>query len=53
MKGVFAVVVVALLVAPGTQAFAWSNGTEGCNSYGTHDWVLDQALQAVGKQIRS
>ena len=33
-----------------TPAHAWSNGTEGCNSYGTHDWILDQALQAVGEQ---
>ena len=31
-------------------ASGWSNGTEGCNSYGTHDWILDQALQAVGEQ---
>lgn len=34
--------------APPVQA--WSNGTGGCNSYGTHDWVLDRALQAVGEQ---
>jgi hypothetical protein len=33
-----------------TPGLAWSNGTGGCNSYGTHDWVLDQALQAVGER---
>lgn len=31
-------------------AHAWSNGTDGCNSYGTHDWIFDQALQAVGEK---
>jgi hypothetical protein len=47
---VVSVVVVATVVFSSTPALAWSNGTEGCNSYGTHDWVLDQALQAVGEQ---
>ena len=41
------ILLVVLFPAP---ALAWSNGAEGCNSYGTHDWVLDQALQAVEEQ---
>ena len=41
---------VALIWCPTPQVQAWSNGPEGCNSYGTHDWILDQALQAVGEQ---
>lgn len=24
---------------------AWSNGSSGPNSYGTHDWILDQAVR--------
>ncbi len=41
---------VAILVVLGTTspALAWSNGTDGYNSYGTHDWILDQALEAAG-----
>lgn len=42
-----AVLFIGLLPTP---AHAWSNGPQGCNSYGTHDWILDQALQAVGEQ---
>ena len=30
-------------------ALGWSNGTDGYNSYGTHDMILDDALQAVGE----
>ena len=54
MKKVCLLVVVTMLsiavISAPTGALAWSNGEEGCNSYGTHDWVLDQALQAVGEQ---
>ena len=42
-------IVLAISAVP-VPAGAWSNGTEGCDSYGTHDWILDQALQAVGEQ---
>lgn len=41
--------ILLALAAPG-PAVAWSNGTDGCDSYGTHDWILDQAVQAVGEQ---
>jgi len=27
------------------QALAWSNGPQGCNSFGTHDWILKKAVQ--------
>lgn len=48
MKEVLIVCVMAVgIISTPTGAHAWSNGTEGCNSYGTHDWILDQALQAV------
>ena len=39
----------ASLVAHGASpALAWSNGVDGPDSYGTHDWVLDKALDALG-----
>ncbi|MFP5352100.1 MAG: hypothetical protein ACLGIB_06015 [Actinomycetota bacterium] len=31
-------------------ARAWSNGVDGCNAYGTHDWILDEALEATGER---
>ena len=40
-------VVLAGMLAP-TPVHAWANGTKGCNSYGTHDWILNQAIEAVG-----
>lgn len=50
MKKLCCVVLVgALFGVTAPSAHAWSNGTEGCNSYGTHDWILDQALEAVGE----
>ena len=49
MRYRLALLLVLGLLTP-TPAFAWANGEDGCNSYGTHDWILDQALQAVGEQ---
>ena len=40
---------VGWLAAPPPSAFSWANGTGGCNSYGGHDWVLDKAIDAAGK----
>jgi hypothetical protein len=40
-------VVVLLGAAP---AGAWSNGVEGPNSFGTHDWILKKAIKAAGKK---
>jgi hypothetical protein len=34
---------VALAVFPAT-AFAWANGPDGADGFGTHDWILYQAL---------
>lgn len=34
--------------APAPPALAWSNGTGGCDSFGTHDWVLKKAIDAAG-----
>src|SRR5215207_6821988 len=31
-----------------SPALAWSNGVDGPNAYGTHDWILDHALSALG-----
>jgi hypothetical protein len=31
-------------------ALAWSNGVNGPNAYGTHDWILDHALDALGER---
>ncbi len=42
-------VTVFAIFAP-SPASAWSNGRGGCNSFGTHDWVLDQAIEATGKE---
>ncbi len=39
------VVLVATSAAP---AGAWSNGIDGPDTYGTHDWFLDKAATALG-----
>lgn len=31
-----------------TPAFAWSNGPDGRDTFGTHDWILTEALKASG-----
>lgn len=36
------VTLAAVIAAPG-RAEAWSNGNEGPDSFGTHDWVLQEA----------
>ena len=41
---------VVMVVPSGSPVSAWSNGSGGCDSYGTHDWILDQALQSVGER---
>lgn len=43
-----ALVVVGALLMPAPQAFAWANGTKGCNSFGAHDWILKKAIEAAG-----
>src|SRR5687768_2427579 len=34
---------ISLLLTP-TPAHAWSNGPNGPDTFGTHDWILDRAL---------
>jgi hypothetical protein len=46
-RGLAALIAVSLcLVLPvnslQSPARAWSNGSSGPNSYGTHDWILDK-----------
>lgn len=45
-----ALVVVGALLLPAPQALAWANGTNGCNSFGAHDWLLKKAIRAVGNK---
>ena len=39
-----------LVTALATPALAWSNGPNGPNTYGTHDWILDKAIKAAGNK---
>ncbi len=51
---VMGIVVLLVLFAGVTSAFAWANGgDDGSDSasghrYGTHDWILDQAMRLAG-----
>lgn len=52
LRGVLAlnaVLIASSLLVP-TPAAAWSNGVDGPDSYGTHDWILDKALEAAGEE---
>ena len=52
------VLVVTLVVSTPAPALGWANGTGGCDSFGTHDWiprfrrstVLAGAACALGRQ---
>lgn len=39
---------VAVAAGGASPALAWSNGVDGPNAYGSHDWILDHALDALG-----
>ncbi|MDQ3986864.1 MAG: hypothetical protein M3280_10275, partial [Actinomycetota bacterium] len=41
---------VGFLVTPQPVALGWANGTGGCNSFGTHDWILKKAIKAAGSE---
>ena len=43
------VLLVAMSLVLPTPAFGWSNGTGGCDSFGTHDWILKKAIAAAGR----
>jgi hypothetical protein len=49
LRGLTATIFAALLVfvAAIPAALAWNNGSGG-NGYGTHDWILDQAIRLAG-----
>lgn len=50
MRRSFVLLLVAVLVVGvAAPAFGWANGPDGPDSYGTHDWILDKALRAVGE----
>lgn len=46
----FAIVTAFAAVAP---AAAWSNGPNAGNGYGTHDWIIDQALRTFNGKVPS
>lgn len=45
-----AVIVTALMFGSAQSAFAWGNGGNKGNAYGTHDWVLDKAIALARAQ---
>ena len=40
---------VALLALP-SAALAWSNGDDGGNGFGTHDWILREATRLAAER---
>jgi hypothetical protein len=53
MKRTFLIAILALTISAGpavSSAFAWANGPYGGNGYGTHDWVLDEAIGLAGEE---
>ena len=45
--------VLAISVAiPVTPAFAWGNGVDGPDTFGTHDWILREGVRLAGGQGR-
>lgn len=43
-------VLSSLLLLSTSSAAGWSNGVNGCNSFGTHDWILKKAIRAAGQK---
>ena len=48
MRAILVLGIVAALSFPSAPALGWANGTGGPNSYGTHDWIVNKAIRAVG-----
>jgi hypothetical protein len=50
IRGLVAVLFAVLVVLGGAvpSAFAWSNGGSAGDGFGTHDWILDQAIRLAG-----
>jgi hypothetical protein len=43
MRSISAIILSFLFLTP-PPALAWSNGPDGPDAFGTHDWILDRAL---------
>ncbi|MBA2756761.1 MAG: hypothetical protein H0U37_04890 [Chloroflexi bacterium] len=48
MAGLLAIALSAMSVG---SALAWSNGPDSGNGYGTHDWIVDQALKTFSGKL--
>jgi hypothetical protein len=40
----------AVVLSTASPAGGWAKGREGCNSFGSHDWILKKAIRAVGSR---
>lgn len=49
IKTIIALIFALVLLAIPSQALAWENGGDDGNGYGTHDWVLEQAMGLSGE----
>ncbi len=49
--GLTALVTLAMLTVD-TNAQAWSNGTNGPNTFGTHDWIVREGVRLAGRHGR-
>lgn len=45
VRAVAALLLAAALLIPGAPALGWANG--GGDGYGTHDWIVDQAVKVL------
>jgi len=50
MKRWVVAIVSSLMLLSASPAGGWSNGVNGCNSFGTHDWILKKAIRAAGEK---
>jgi len=48
MAGLLAIALSAMSVG---SVLAWSNGPDSGNGYGTHDWIVDQALKTFSGKL--
>lgn len=50
MRRVVVAALSSVLLLNASPAGGWSNGVNGCNSFGTHDWILKKAIRAAGQK---
>lgn len=48
LSAALAMTLSLVMILPAPAAFAWRNGGDAGNGYGTHDWVLDGAIRLAG-----